>query len=59
MLVTMRLLTQFQPKIRASNLTKSAKFFVLLVNSFSDLFAVVESRYRGTFKFAPRRFLER
>ena len=33
--------------------------FVLLDNSFSDIFAEVQIQFWNTFKFGPGRFLER
>ena len=57
-LVTMRLYTQFQLKIRATKLQKVLDF-VLLDNNFTNVITEVQILYRKTFKFGPGRFLER
>ena len=41
-LVALRPLTQFQPKIRATNLQKSAKICLTFDNYFSELFTEVQ-----------------
>ena len=54
-LVTIRLFAQFQIRIRATRLHKSANF-ILLDNYFTNLFTEVQIRYRKTFKFGQERF---
>ena len=54
-LVTMRFFTQFQIRIRATRLRKSANF-ILLDSYFTDPFTEVQIRYRKTFKFGQERF---
>ena len=56
--LTIRFCAQFVPNIGATKLRKSPKFCLtwqLLYQSFTD----VQIRYWKTFKFGPRRFLER
>ena len=54
-LVTMRFFTQFQIRIRATRLRKSANS-ILLDNYFTDLFTEIQIRYRRTFKLGQGRF---
>ena len=50
-LITLRPLTQFQPKIRVTNLQKLVLKIVLLDNCFSDLFTEVQIWYWEPFMF--------
>ena len=56
--VTLRPLTLFQPKIRATKLQKARKF-VLLDNYFPDLFTEVQNSYWKLFMFGQGPFLQR
>ena len=57
-LVTLRPLTQFLPKISAIKLQKSAKF-CLIDNYFSDFFTDVQIQYRKIFKLGPECFFRK
>ena len=54
-LVTMRLFTQLQIRIRATRLRKSTNS-ILLDNYFTDPFTEIQIRYRRTFKLGQGRF---
>ena len=56
--VTMKLFTQLQFKIRATNCEKVLNF-VLLDNYFTDYFTGVQIRHRINFEFGPGRFFRK
>ena len=57
--VTLKPLTLFQPKIRATKLHKKALKFVLLGNYFPGLFTEVQIWYWKLFKFGLGRFFRK